>query len=171
MKTVLVRKSCKLGIATLLLAAAGCESLTGPRPLPEGVEFRTTSDVFPVQVLNGNRTVLISGRISNAGSRTVYYSFCSEQIAKQEGFGWTTAWAPVCIALLVPPEPIGPGESRLVTLSVTEHPGSSQGFPFQANEWYRIQVRLLLRAEAPYEEKWFEIDEGQSVSNRFRVTE
>ena len=164
-------------LKTLALISAvvvtGCESVTGPQTLPEGVEIRTTSGVFPVETVDGRRRVRVTATVTNESSRTVLYSYCSEAIARNVAGVWTSVWKPICPALIVAPESIAPGETREFNLQIDEHPElPNDNFPFDSPQaQYRLELGLFLRIETPYSEKLLPIDGSESVSNTFAVGE
>jgi hypothetical protein len=127
---------------------AACGSPTGPRPAPDGLEIRPVAQVFPVQTVDGRRTVTVSAAIRNESSRTVYYSYCTERIAIEVAGEWKRLHTPVCASILVPPEPIEAGESKTLTILAMEQPGiPGLEFPFNdPNAKYRVEVNLLLKS-------------------------
>ena len=146
MKPVFVRRFFSLVAVPFLLS--GCSDPTGPQAAPRGLEIRPTAAVFPITTVEGKRRVTMQAVVDNDSERTVYYSYCSETVWKRVGSEWEHVWSPVCASILVPPEPIAPGESKQLTLDFIEHPEiSSIGFPFQdPGAEYRLEVTLLVRS-------------------------
>ena len=146
MKPDFVRRFFPLVAVPFVLSA--CSDPTGPLAAPRGLEIRPTNAVFPITTVEGRRRVTMRALVENDSERTVYYSYCTETVSKRVGSGWEHAWSPVCAAVLVPPEPIAPGESKELTLNFIEHPEiSSIGFPFQdPGAEYRLEVTLLVRS-------------------------
>ena len=145
MNSGLVRKLFPLFAAPLALAA--CSDPTGPAPAPRGLEIRPTASVFPITTEEGRRRVTLRAMVDNDSDRTVYYSYCSETVARREAGKWKQVFHPVCASIAIPPEPIAPGESKEVVLNFIEHPDiPSIGFPFDdPAAQYRLEVLLLVR--------------------------
>jgi hypothetical protein len=167
MKSVLVRKIRSLVVVPAAsIVFAGCQSPTGPASLPEGVEIRPTAGSFPVQVVDGRKTVTVSAVVRNESERTIYYSYCTERIAKQEGGEWRSVWGTACASIIVPPEPIEPGESKQFTMKIDDYPDiPSLRLPFTGGGRYRFEVILLVRSG----DRFRSIRESASTS--FTVTE
>jgi hypothetical protein len=148
MKTVLVRKiQSLLLIPAASVAFAACQNPTGPASLPDGVDIRLTAASFPVQVVDGRKTVTVSAVVRNESERTIYYSYCTERIAKQEGGEWQSVWGVACASIIVPPEPIEPGESKQFTMKIDDYPEiPSLRLPFTGEGRYRFEVLLLVRS-------------------------
>ena len=155
-----VRSAVIVSAATAILAA--CGTPTGPAGLPSGVEILPTAGSFPVQVVDGRKTVTVSAVVRNDSERTVYYSYCTEGIAKQEGGEWRPIWRTVCAAIIVPPEPIEPGESKQFTMKIDDYPDiPSLRLPFtDPAARYRFEVILLVRSG----ERFRSIREAASTS-------
>src|SRR5688572_11000189 len=132
MKSVLVRKFRRLLVVPAAsIVFAGCHSATGPTSLPGGVEIRPTAGSFPVQVVDGRKTVTVSAVVRNESDRTVYYSYCSEGIAKLEGGVWGPIRSTECPSIALPPEPIEPGKAKQFTLRIDDYPDiPSREWPF-----------------------------------------
>jgi hypothetical protein len=150
---------------------AACSDPSGPRSLPDGVEIRTNSNVVPVERIGGMRWATNTAPIRNERDRTIYYSYCSEGISVREGGSWNNVWRPVCMSILLPPEPIEPGQVRTLSVYIDENdyrPGLVT--LFDPGKTYRLDVGLLA-ARAPYSDKFVDIHPDQSVSNSFRFAE
>jgi hypothetical protein len=150
---------------------AACSDTSGPRGLPGGVEIRTSSAVVPIEVVGGMRRATISAQVKNESGRIIFYSYCGEGISVRENGSWNSVWRPVCASILVPPEPIAPGQARTVTVFVDEdHHRPGLVSLFDPARTYRMDVTLLA-AKAPYSDKLVVIDPGESVSNSFTFAE
>ena len=168
MLSAIVRNCCFVAPAILL---AGCGDPSGPRSLPGGVEIRTSSTVVPIDVVGGMRRATIAAQVKNESNRIIFYGYCGEGISVQENGSWSSVWRPVCASILVPPEPIAPGQTRTITLFVDEgdhRPGLVT--LFDPDKTYRIDITLLA-ARAPYADKLVVIDPDESVSNSFTFAE
>ena len=167
MSSVLVRNFRSLvAISLTSLVVAACESPTGPAALPRGVEIQPAASSFPVQVVNGRKSVTVTATVRNDSERTVYYSYCTEGIAKQEGAEWRRVYHTVCASIAIPPEPIEPGASKQFTLRIDDYPDiPSLALPFtEPGARYRFEVGLLVRSG----ERFRSIREAASTS--FTVT-
>ena len=143
MKSVLVRRLYALLLVPVLAGSTACEESTGPRPLPGGVDIDPVASVFPVQQLNGRKTVTATAVIRNDSDRTIYYAYCTQRISLRSAGVWVPFYHPVCAAILVPPEPIRPGESKEFSLTAMEQLDGS-GFPFtDSGAEYRLDVEGL----------------------------
>jgi hypothetical protein len=166
MLSFLVRKC---SAALPLVALAACESSTAPRPLPGGVEIRTTSSVVKVERTDGMRRATITATVENGSNRTVYYTYCGEGIAVRSGSDWNSVWRPVCAAIAVPPEPIAPGETKVVTIRVDEsHHQPGLVVLLDPALTFRLEFLLLLKRSA---DEFVAVQPGESVSNPFRFAE
>ena len=159
------------GIVAPVALLAACSDPSGPRSLPGGVEIRTSSAVVPIQLVGGMRRATITVQVKNESGRIIFYSYCGEGISVRENGSWNSVWRPVCASILVPPEPIAPGQTRTISLFVDEgdhRPGLVT--VFDPEKTYRIDITLLA-AKAPYSDKFVVIDRDESVSNSFTFAE
>ena len=162
-------RTCGAVLPFTLIAA--CSDPSGPRALPDGVDIRTNSNVVQIQRVGGMRRATITAKIRNDSDRTIYYSYCSEAISVREGGSWNNVWRPVCMSILLPPEPIEPGQTKALSLFIDENdyrPGLVT--LFDPARTYRLDVGLLAN-RAPYSDKFVSIHPDQSVSNSFKFAE
>ncbi len=173
MNSALVRKFSLLAVVPLvLLGVYGCEEdPTGPR-LPQGVDIRPSANVFPIEIVDGDRRVTVSAVIRNQSTRIIYYGYCREGISQQVAGRWKSVWRPICTAQLVPPTPIPPGTEFNLSLQVYDQPGQPDFFPFDdIDAFYRIDVGLLVRQPVDGAEEFVLIEPSESGSAPFRVAD
>lgn len=167
MLSAFVRTSIVLLPAALL---AACDDPTGPG-LPGGVEIRTTSSVIQPEIVQGQRRATITATVTNGSDRIVYYSYCGEGVSVRQNGRWHSVFRPVCAAILVPPAPIAPGDTRAVTLVIDErHTLSDPARLFDPALSYRVDVTLLLKRRF-HSDTFVSVDPDESASNSFRFAE
>jgi hypothetical protein len=175
MMSALVRMvSSMVVMPAAVFVLASCQSSTGPS-LPRGVDIRPTSDVFPIEVVNGRKRVTVTTVIRNDSDRAIYYVVCSEGVSRRDAGGvWKQVWRPVCPLALFPPEAIEAGSSKFLVVQVDDDNPDFPAlrFPFEdLSARYRIDVGLLVRSRSPDTDKFLPIDGSQSVSDAFSVVQ
>jgi hypothetical protein len=154
-----------------LAATVSCSDATGPAPLPGGLDIRTSSSVIKLETAQGKRYATVTATVTNHSDRTVYYSYCGEGLSVRLDGRWHSIYRPVCAAILVPPAPIAPGESRPVSLLIDErHTIADIARLFDPDLTYRLDVVLLLKRKFS-DDTFVVIDQEQSVSNSFKFAE
>ena len=142
METAFVRNA-KLMVIVLAASVgfAGCDSSTNPVE----VHVRTNATQYPPSGSIGQRSVKITGTLSNEDSKSVWMDYCGIAIQKRSRNGWVTVWQENCAAVNGTPTEIEPGESILFGIDLSEKPGSVSyrpAFEFDFCSEHRVVLPL-----------------------------
>ena len=137
-----VARASALGLFAMTLAA--CGDSTGPVDL-RAVSVMAPEEVhFTVQSAGGYRQIVVPVKITNSTSKVINRAYCSETLERFEGAGWNAVWSPFCIAIFSN-DPIAPGETKTVSLTIGDTPAQYSGFRFTDPEHqYRIRVEIYV---------------------------
>ena len=123
---------------------AGCSDSTGPVDFggvslvaPETIHFTTQSAA-------NNRQIVVPVKITNSTSKVINRVYCSESLERFHGAGWDALWSPICAAIFSV-EPIQPGATETILISIGDTPSQYSGFRFTDSEnEYRMRLEIYV---------------------------
>jgi len=129
-----------VGVFTLL----GCGDSTGPGDL-RGLSLTAPDQLhFTAQPIGGNRQITVPVKITNSTPRVINRAYCGESLERFHGAGWEAVWSPFCLAAVVD-NPIPPGATATISITIADTPSQYPGFRFTDPE-HQYRVRLELYA-------------------------
>jgi hypothetical protein len=137
------------GLAGLMMM--GCDSSTGPQDL-DAVTVQTSSNVIPIQFVDGVRSATISTTITNKTGASVFFiSYCSPQILRSSGSEFSQVWSVNCAAIDGVPTELKAGQSTSLDVTVSTRGSSSlPAFDFGGiGTPFRVSIGFYAQS-APY---------------------
>jgi hypothetical protein len=151
MESTFVKNAKLMGIVfAAAVGIAGCDSSTGPVE----VHVRTNVTEYPPAGSIGQRSVAVTGTLSNEDSKSVWLDYCGVAIQRRSSSGWITVWQESCAGVDGSPTEVEPGESILFGIELFEKPGSISYRPaFQFDVCNEHRVLLPLTDDGQYTDK------------------
>jgi hypothetical protein len=105
--------------AALTLFAAACSDATAPVEARATVTVPDTlvASLLPSAAQWMQLTIPVS--IRNTSSVPLTFFYCASRVEVQNGGSWTSVWSPYCALSSEQQSPIPPGETRVVSMTIT----------------------------------------------------
>ena len=135
----------QIGLCLIALTAWGCRDATSPNDILPGLSIRTGAETIHFVNFGGANRITVPVTVTNNSNKALNLAYCGEVLERLSLRGWTSVYAPICLASVQTLPPIPVGTSLSFDFHAQDGSGPEPSFRFSDSpNVYRVNLLLFV---------------------------